>query len=65
MLVLTRKLRESIYMKIKLKDNTEKEVCIKVVDIGSKKIRLGIDADKDVIILREELLAKPLPAAQV
>lgn len=56
MLVLSRRLMESIYLKIKLKDGTEKEVLVKVIDIGTRKVRLGFDTDPDVTILREELI---------
>ena len=48
MLVLSRKLGEKIY----IGDN----VCITVVDIDRGKIRLGIEAPRDVPIYREELL---------
>jgi carbon storage regulator len=48
MLVLSRKLGEKIY----IGDN----VCITVVDIDRGKIRLGIEAPRDVKIFREELL---------
>lgn len=48
MLVLSRKLGEKIY----INDN----ICITVVDIDRGKIRLGIDAPRDVPIFRKELL---------
>ena len=48
MLVLSRKLGE----KICIGDN----ICITVVDIDRGKIRLGIDAPRDVPIFRQELL---------
>ena len=48
MLVLSRKLGEKIY----IGDN----VCITVVDIDRGKIRLGIEAPRDVPIYRQELL---------
>ena len=51
MLVLSRKLGE----KIRIGDN----ICITVVDIDRGKIRLGIEAPRDVPIYRDELL--PLP----
>ncbi len=54
MLVLSRKLGEKIY----IGDN----VCITVVDIDRGKIRLGIEAPRDVPIYREELL--PLKNAE-
>jgi carbon storage regulator len=49
MLVLSRKLGE----KIVIGDN----IFITVVDIDRGKIRLGIDAPRDVPIARQELLA--------
>ncbi len=48
MLVLSRKLGEKIY----IGDN----ICITVVDIDRGKIRLGIEAPRDVAIYRQELL---------
>ncbi len=49
MLVLSRKLGEKIY----ISDN----ICITVVDIDRGKIRLGIEAPRDVPIFRQELLS--------
>ena len=49
MLVLARKLHESI---------TIGEIKITVVDIRHGQIRIGIDAPKDVPIVRSELLDK-------
>ena len=48
MLVLSRKLGEKIY----ISDN----ICITVVDIDRGKIRLGIEAPREVAIYRQELL---------
>ena len=48
MLVLSRKLGEKIY----IGDN----ICITVVDIDRGKIRLGIEAPRDVPVYRSELL---------
>jgi carbon storage regulator len=48
MLVLSRKLGEKIY----INDN----ICITVVDIDRGKIRLGIEAPRDVPIFRKELV---------
>lgn len=56
MLVLSRKLMESVILKLKDKDGTEKEVLVKVIDIGSRKVRLGFETAPDVTILREELV---------
>lgn len=54
MLVLSRKLGEKIYI--------GPNICITVVDIDRGKIRLGIEAPRDVPIYRQELL--PLNAQQ-
>ena len=51
MLVLSRKLGEKIY----INDN----ICITVVDIDRGKIRLGIEAPRNVPIFRQELLGEP------
>lgn len=48
MLVLSRKLGEKIFVG----DN----ICITVVDIDRGKIRLGIEAPRDVPIARQEIL---------
>ena len=55
MLVLSRKLGEKIF----INDN----ICITVVDIERGKIRLGIEAPRDVPIFRQELLSNPAPKA--
>ena len=54
MLVLSRKLGEKIF----ISDN----ICITVVDIDRGKIRLGIEAPRDVPIFRQELVGTPHPA---
>jgi len=69
MLVLSRKLGEKIYI--------GENICITVVDIDRGKIRLGIEAPRDIPIYRQELLplnqqqqqqqaaqGQPLPPAQ-
>src|SRR5947209_3315167 len=48
MLVLSRKLGEKIFI--------GENICITVVDVDRGKIRLGIDAPRDVPIFRKELL---------
>lgn len=55
MLVLSRKLGEKIFI--------GENICITVVDIDRGKIRLGIEAPRDVQILRQELL--PLKKEEV
>jgi carbon storage regulator len=59
MLVLSRKLGEKIYI--------SENICITVVDIDRGKIRLGIEAPREVPIFRKELLpltdkAPPAPS---
>lgn len=54
MLVLSRKLGEKIYI--------GENICITVVDIDRGKIRLGIEAPRDIPIYRQELL--PLNSQQ-
>lgn len=49
MLVLTRKPEEKIFI------GKNREICITVVKIDGGKVRLGIEAPKDVTIDREEV----------
>ncbi|MCE9607665.1 MAG: carbon storage regulator [Planctomycetia bacterium] len=51
MLVLTRRVGESI----RIGD----DIVVTLVQIGPGKVRLGIEAAPDVVILREELLDRP------
>ena len=55
MLVLSRKENE----RIKLGDS----IVVTVVRVGRDKVRLGIEAPSDMLVLREELEATPLAAA--
>jgi carbon storage regulator len=48
MLVLSRKLGEKIFI--------GENICITVVDIDRGKVRLGIEAPRDVPIFRQELV---------
>lgn len=48
MLVLSRKLGQKIYI--------ANNICITVVDVDRGKIKLGIEAPRDVPIFRQELL---------
>ncbi len=50
MLILTRKLGESII----IGDNIK----IKVVEISNQQIRLGVDAPKNIIVHREEVYSR-------
>ena len=54
MLVLSRKLGEKIFI--------GENICITVVDIDRGKIRLGIEAPRNVPIYRQELLPLNPPA---
>lgn len=53
MLVLSRKLGEKIFI--------NNNICITVVDIDRGKIRLGIEAPREVPIFRKELLTGDAP----
>ena len=55
MLVLSRKLGEKICI--------GENICITVVDIDRGKIRLGIEAPRDVPVFRQELLPLKATAA--
>ena len=52
MLVLTRKVGQSVFI--------GDDIQIKILDVQSGRIRIGIDAPIDVVVLREELRDKPL-----
>ena len=54
MLVLSRKATE----RIRLGDS----IVITIVRVSGDKVRLGIEAPSDVLVLRDELQAHPLPA---
>lgn len=54
MLVLSRKLGEKICI--------NNNITITVIDIDRGKIRLGIEAPRDVPVFRQELLAPPAPS---
>lgn len=49
MLILTRKLRESIII-------GDHRVRITVVEIKGKQVKLAIEAPREVVVMREELL---------
>lgn len=48
MLILTRKLNEEI--------NIDGEITIKIISISDNQVKLGIEAPKDVQIIRKEIL---------
>ena len=53
MLVLTRKLMEKLY----IGDN----ICVTVVRVEGGQVRLGIDAPREISVIRAELLAGRIP----
>ena len=57
MLVLSRKRDEKILLKVNEQDSIE----LTVVRIDNNKVRLGIDAQDNVTILRSELLDRGNP----
>ena len=57
MLVLSRKRDEKILLKV----NEQESIELTVVRIDNNKVRLGIDADDSVTILRSELVERSVP----
>jgi sRNA-binding carbon storage regulator CsrA len=57
MLVLSRRNLQSLYLNVKMPDDSIKQIKVQIVGIG-KQVRLGIQADSDVTILRDELVKK-------
>jgi carbon storage regulator len=57
MLVLTRKLMEKLYI--------GNDVCVTVVRLEGGQVRLGIDAPRDVAVVRAELLDGREPSPRV
>jgi len=55
MLVLSRKKDEKILLRV-----GDEEITLTVVRIDANKVRLGIQASESVLILRSELLDKPV-----
>ena len=55
MLVLTRKLMEKIYI--------GEEICVTIVRLEGGQVRLGIDAPRDIPVVRAELREKRPQAA--
>jgi carbon storage regulator len=55
MLVLTRKLMEKLYI--------GDDVCVTVVRVEGGQVRLGIDAPREIAVVRAELLEPRQPAA--
>ena len=56
-LVLSRKRDESLIFRIPGQD----DICVTVIRVeGKNKVRLGIKASEDVVVLREELVKQPL-----
>ncbi len=57
MLVLTRKLMEKLYI--------GDDVCVTIVRIEGGQVRLGIEAPREVPVVRAELVAEPGPEPEV
>jgi carbon storage regulator len=57
MLVLTRKLMEKLYI--------GNDVCVTVVRLEGGQVRLGIDAPRDVAVIRAELIDGREPSPRV
>ncbi|MEZ6058664.1 MAG: carbon storage regulator [Planctomycetaceae bacterium] len=53
MLVLSRKVDESIVL-------PDLGITIKVVSLGNGRVRLGVDAPREVTVLRSEILEEPM-----
>lgn len=54
MLILTRRLGETVIVN----ENEDKKIAITVVEVLGDRIKLGINAPKNIKILREELYDK-------
>lgn len=52
MLVLTRRMRQSIYI--------GDDICVTVLDVGPTYVRIGVEAPGDVPIAREEIASQDL-----
>ena len=57
MLVIDRKLQEGFWI--------DGRIFIKVLSIGRRRVKLGIDAPRDLVIAREELRRRPVDGAPV
>lgn len=53
MLVLSRYAEESIII-----GEGDRKISIKIIEVDGRKVRIGFEAPKDVVILRAELLDK-------
>jgi carbon storage regulator len=56
MLVLTRKLMEKLYI--------GDDICVTVVRLEGGQVRLGIEAPREIAVVRAELLSERNPAIQ-
>ncbi len=57
MLVIDRKLQEGFWI--------DDRIFVKVLGIGRRRVKLGIDAPADLVIAREELRQRPVDGAPV
>jgi carbon storage regulator CsrA len=58
MLVLMRRVGEDVFLTVNQEDGTTQEIRLTVSKISGKQVTLGIEANKNVKILRDELLNK-------
>jgi carbon storage regulator CsrA len=52
MLVLTRRIGQKIYL------GEDKKICFTIIHVRNSHVRVGIEADHDIAIWREELVDK-------
>lgn len=57
MLVLSRKISEQVYIDVPPSTQTRR-IVVTTVDIDRGKIRLGFEADRDIKVMRPELLSE-------
>lgn len=58
MLVLSRKRDEKILFQV---PGAKRDIEITIIEIEGSRVRLGISADQEVVILRSELANKKIP----
>lgn len=56
MLVLSRRVDEGLVLAYVDSNGEKKEIEIKIIDIRCNKVKIGIDAEEGVLILRNELI---------
>lgn len=56
MLILTRKSNESIVFFVNSNNNEKEKILVKILETHGNKVRIGVSAPKDVVVVREEIL---------